>query len=181
MLTLIYATFAIILSLAVISVVYWTYRTGISPMPSTPKAKAAILKLIKENVPAKLDGDILELGSGFLTLALPVAKLFPKNNVIAYEKSTIPYLISTLIKYISGSSNLTLLNQDFFKADFNNASLIICYLYPSAMEKLNSKFKQELKASTFIISNTFAIPNRTPYKTIILKDLYHTKIYLYKI
>jgi len=150
-------------------------------MPSSPKAKACIVKLIQEHLPYEFKGNILELGSGFLTLGLPLAKQFPKSEVIAYETSTIPYLVSIAIKFFYPGTNLTILNQDFFTSDFSPSSLVICYLYPAAMKKLSTKFSQELNPGSYIISNTFAIPGLTPYKTVTINDLYLTKIYLYKI
>jgi 16S rRNA A1518/A1519 N6-dimethyltransferase RsmA/KsgA/DIM1 with predicted DNA glycosylase/AP lyase activity len=148
-------------------------------MPSSAEAKYVILKLLETEIPKNFNGDILELGSGFLTLALPLAKKFPKNSVLAFETSMVPYLISIIRNYFY-NSNLTVLNKDFFKADFQSACLIVCYLYPKAMEKLKVKFEQELKDGTFIVSNTFAIPGWKPLQVLTLDDIYHTKIYLYQ-
>jgi 16S rRNA A1518/A1519 N6-dimethyltransferase RsmA/KsgA/DIM1 with predicted DNA glycosylase/AP lyase activity len=165
--------------LAFFSIILSTIKNGISPMPSHLKAKTAILNLIKSHVPQTIAGDILELGSGFLTLAIPIARMFPLINVIAFETSHVPYHLSQFRKHCSKCSNLSVLKQDFFKADFKNAGLVICYLYPRAMTKLKVKFDKELKPGTFILSNTFAIPGLEAVKTVTLNDIYNTKIYLY--
>lgn len=173
--------FIVILSLgSFFSILYWTLKNGISPSPTSPKQKKLILEAIN-NLNFDINGEIIELGSGFLTLAAPIANLFPKSQVIAYETSPIPYLISKLYIYFFGPSNLQLFRKDFFKCDLKNASLIICYLYPKAMEKLKIKFENELAKGTFIVSNTFAIPDLKPINTFIVNDLYQTKIYLYRI
>ncbi len=163
------------------SIVIWTLSNGISPMPTGKKAEKAIIQLILENFNTNAQGNILELGSGFLTLARPINKLIPEKKILAYETSTVPYLFSKLMKCFCCNDNLTVLKQDFFTSDFTNACLIVCYLYPGAMAKLKEKFKNELKSGAMIVSNTFAIPGWTPLKTIIIDDLYHTKIYLYKV
>ena len=99
MLIFFYIPLAALLFFSFFSIVIWTLRNGISPMPSSPKAKAAIFQLIEEYVPKEMEGDIVELGSGFLTLALPIAKKFPHIKIIAYETSTLPYLISKIISF----------------------------------------------------------------------------------
>lgn len=162
------------------SIITTTLYYGISPMPSSRKAKNAILQLIHDNLPKKLDGNVVELGSGFSTLAIPIAKCFQENSMIAYEISLIPYLVSKIFQFFFPQKNLTIEQKDFFDVDLNLSKLIICYLYPAAMEKLKVKFEKELQNETYLISNTFAIPGWKPISTIILNDIYQTKIYLYK-
>lgn len=162
------------------SIIINTLRYGISPMPSSRKAKKAILQLLHDNLPKKLDGNVVELGSGFSTLAIPIANCFPENNMIAYEISLIPFSLSKMFQFFIPQKNLIILRKDFFDVDLNNSKLIICYLYPAAMEKLKVKLENELKNETYLISNTFAIPGWKPISTITLDDLYKTKIYLYK-
>lgn len=75
---------------------------------------------------------------------------------------------------------MQLKRQDFFSVRLDDASMIVCYLYPGAMRKLQSKLASELKPGTWIVSNTFAIPGWTPESVIDIGDIYHTKIYLYR-
>lgn len=175
MLIIIYVFTFLVFFFAFFSIVITTLYYGISPMPSSRKAKQAILQLIQEIPKA---GEIVDLGSGFLTLALPIAKRFPKRQVIAYEISLIPYLFSKVFQLFV--NNLIVIKKDFFNIDLSHSDVIVCYLYPAAMEKLKMKFEKELKNETYVISNTFAIPGWNPILTTTLDDLYQTKIYLYK-
>lgn len=163
-----------------VSIIYWTIKNGISPMPTSPKVKKALLQTVDESIPKDLIGDVFELGSGFLTLGVPLARIFPNNQIIALEISTIPFIYSKIIIYFLKYKNLDVRNEDFFKVNLNQASLVVCYLYPKAMEKLKSKFEDELQDGTYIISNTFAIPGWTPIKIVVVEDLYRTNIYLYR-
>lgn len=162
------------------SIIINTLYYGISPMPSSRKAKNAILKLIHDYLPKKLDGNVVELGSGFGALAIPVAKCLQENPMIAYEISLIPYLVSKIFQFFFPQKNLIIERKDFFDVNLSHSKLIICYLYPAAMAKLKFKFEKELKNETYLISNTFAIPGWEPISTITLDDIYKTKIYLYK-
>lgn len=159
------------------SIVRWSIKNGISPMPTSRKVKGQLLGLL----PEKLDGAIVELGSGWGTLSFPLAKKFPACNVIGYETSPIPFFISKIRQFFYKPLNLQLIRHDFFKTPLGNASLIVCYLYPDAMRKLKQKFENELTPGTWIISNTFAIPGWNPIHIKEVSDIYRTKIYLYKI
>lgn len=164
-----------ILSLAIVSIVFYSMSYGISPMPSSSKAKKALLQAI----PTEIQGKIFELGSGWGTLAFAIAKRCPQCLVYAYEISIVPWLISRLIQSQLQLNNLFILRRDFFKVSLVEANLIVCYLYPGAMSKLKQKFEAELKPGTMVISHTFAVPGWTPLKIYQLNDLYKTLIYIY--
>lgn len=154
------------------SIVAWTIINGISPMPSSSKAK----KKLQEILP-NIDGPVYELGSGWGTLARILAKTYPHQHVIGYETSFFPYWISRLLY---NRNNLVFYRKNFFEVDLSQAALIVCYLYPGAMRQLKEKFIKELKPGTVIISNTFAIPGWTPKQVWEVNDLYKTKIYRYE-
>lgn len=161
--------------LIMFSLVRWTLANGIGPMPTAPKAKRVLLS----NLPSYRQGTLYELGSGWGTLAFPLAKKYPNCSVVAYENSFVPYYFSRLRLCFSRHKNLHIKKQDFFNKDLSQASMIVCYLYPRAMQKLKKKFETELKKGTLVVSNTFSIPGWTPYKTYEIKDIYHSKIYMY--
>ena len=161
-----------------LSIVFYTIRYGISPMPSSAKAKSRML----ESIPLDTKGIIYELGSGWGSIALPLSSRFPNCIIRAYEISPIPWLVSVTINYLFNSNkNLIIHRKDFYNCSLQDASVVVCYLYPGAMNKLKFKFETELKPGTIIISNTFAIPGWTPNSVYELNDIYKTKIYLYKL
>lgn len=159
------------------SIVVWSIRNGISPMPTSLKAKRKLLHCI----PVELQGPVYELGSGWGTLAIPIAQKLPKCQVVGYETSPVPFFVSMVRKRLSHLNNLTLHKKDFFKESIDDAALVVCYLYPGAMRKLKKKFQNELKPGTLVISNTFAIPGWVPEKVVEVEDLYKTKIYIYRL
>lgn len=162
------------------SLVVWSIRNGISPMPTSAKVKFCLYNLL----PNHLNGTIYDLGSGWGTLVIPLAGRYPDCPVIGFETSPLPYWMSVLrlkfFKTCSHLSNVQFVKSDFFSANLEDASLIVCYLYPGAMKKLKSKFEAELKPGTWVISNTFAVPGWKEERVLGAADLYHTKIYLYK-
>jgi len=126
-------------------------------------------------------GPIIDLGSGWGNFVIRIAKRYPQRQVIGYELSLLPWLTSTLLKKIFGLENLTLHRQNFYKVNFPNASVLICYLYPEAMERVKDKLMLDQSNVDFLISNNFALPLCQSHKVIQLTDFYKSPVYLYKI
>ncbi len=158
------------------SIVYSTLKYGISPMPSSSKVK----KCIEEVLPDRVEGKVYELGCGWGALAFRLASLYPEAEIQAYEVSPMPWLYTYILQRIYRFSNMTLYWKDFYLDSLEDASLIVCYLYPGAMERLKKKFEEELKPGTLIVSNTFAIPGWEPEQVIKVNDFYRTKVYVYR-
>jgi hypothetical protein len=101
--------------------------------------------------------------------------------VNAYEISPIPYIISKIISRWLFYSNLHFIREDFFSVPLEDASLVVCYLYSGAMTRLKTKFENELKPDTYVLSHTFAVPGWIPISVVKADDLYRTPIYLYQV
>lgn len=169
--------FFLIFILMVGSVVIWSIRNGISPMPTSSRVK----KCLMENLPDNITGTVVEMGSGWGTLAFPIAKKLPHCHIIGYENSPVPFMFSKLRHLLFPMINLKLYYRDFYPGSLQEVSMVVCYLFPSAMRRLKVKFEKELKPGTWVVSHTFAIPGWKPKEVHIADDIYQTKIYLYQI
>ena len=169
----------VVMNLAVIfaSIVIYSLLLGISPMPSSKKAKEAIIRLLPKNIE---DGVIYELGSGWGGLAFRLAKKYPKAKIIAFELSPIPFLISRMRQLALRRANLIILWKNFYDWNLSDAGAIVCYLFPGAMRNLAPKFRRELPIHCMIISNTFALPDWKSDPPLFLDDLASTPIYVYQ-
>jgi hypothetical protein len=177
MLEIIISTAALILTLyAAGSIIAYSIYNGITPMPTAPRVKRKLLEIIDER---QITGKVFELGSGWGTLAIPLARVLPRCQVIACENSSIPYIFSRFAKTLSRHENLKIIRENFFRISLTEADLIVCYLYPGAMERLKIKFERELKGGCLVISSTFAIPEWRAQEVIVVPDQYRTKIYVY--
>ncbi len=145
-------------------------------MPSSAKAYNAMMKLTEETG----NGTIVDLGSGWGNFVIPMAKKYPQRQVVGYELSLLPWLFSRVVKKALGLKNLTLHRQDFYQANLTEASVLVCYLFPKAMEKIKDKLLNEQQRIDFLISNNFALPSSKPDKVIKLDDFYRSPVYLYK-
>lgn len=175
---IIVATFFVVLGIILwiwLSVVWWSLKNGISPMPTTEKVKRKVL----DSIPPETHGIIYDLGSGWGNVAIHLAHRFPQCQVIGYESSPVPYLFSKFWAFLDRSPNLRIYRKNFFSEDLSDATLIYCYLYPAAMDKLSLKFAKELKPGTMIFSNTFALSGWESLHVVNIADIYNTRVYMY--
>lgn len=168
--------FVVVFALVLLSVVYWSLRNGISPMPTSSKARRRLLSALPKDV----SGTIYELGSGWGTLVFPLARHYPHCRVVGYETSWIPFWISKLRQFFMRLPNLELQRRDFYQMPLQDAGLVVCYLYPGAMRLLSVKLSEELKPGTWVISNTFSLPGWLASDVLEVGDLYYSKIYVYR-
>lgn len=161
--------------------IYLTVSSGFmhtSPaVPSYGKVKNAV---IEEAAAMLKDADnrtVMDLGSGWGTLLLPLAKRFPNHKFIGIERGFLPFYVSTW--RARKLKNLTFQRQDFFLTDISEADIIFVFLLNSTMARLTSKIKQEMKPGSCVIANRFPMKDQTPDKEVSLGSKYYT-YYVYK-
>ena len=158
-------------SLITISLLYWSIRLGIGPMPSAPKVLAAVQQLLPEH----LDGDIIELGCGWGHLIERLQQHYPHHLITGYEQSPVPYFY-TSARYPAAR----IYRMDFFQANYQQAGLVVCYLFPDAMKRFQNEILPHLPNGCWILSHTFSLPGLLPIHVINANDFYQTPIYLYQ-
>lgn len=145
-------------------------------MPTSPKQQRALL----DSLPPDLLGEVIDLGSGWGTLSIGLAKKLPSCQITGYESSPVPHFLSVLFLLLLRYPNLKFVRADIFEASVRDAVAVVCYLYPGAMTKLISKLETELRPGTIVITNTFAVPDWKPEKIAEAADIYRSKIYFYR-
>ncbi len=157
------------------SVAWFTVVLGAGPVPTSKRARTAMLSL----VPPDVEGVLVEAGAGFGGVSLALADRFPRATVVAWERSPVPYLVCRLRLLLSARPNLSFRKGDVFSADFTGVRGVVCYLHTGAMAKLAEKLERELEDGAFVVSNTFGFRGWTPDQTVVLDDLYRSRVYRY--
>ena len=150
-----------------LSILYSTIRTGISPMPSSVNSRLEMMKLVPTDPKFCID-----LGSGWGGLLLQLSKRFPKTKIIGYEISILPYLYS---KWVCRNKNIDIFRKSYLSVSHPEDTVFFCYLCPSSMKKL----AQQPPEYGWLISHTFALPSHTPVRSCVCDDVYRTRIYVY--
>lgn len=183
------AAFAVLLSVVWIVLVSWS--NGISPMPASKAVRLAVAAEVNR---ISGYGNIIEAGSGWGTLGLDVIRHCPGKRLTGFENSSIPLWFSQLLTVLlthflqpaAGAGRESLRNRVYFKrgnmykCTYDDADIVLCYLFPGAMERLAEKFRQELPRGATVISVCFALPGRQPIRTVTCKDRLRTKVYVYR-
>lgn len=130
-------------------------------------------------MPSETRGEVHELGAGWGTLAFPLADRYPSSTVVAWERSWVPYAFCWLRQRLRPRRNLVLRRESFDVANLRGASLVVCYLFPRAMDRLDVKFAQELSTGAIVVSNSFALRQRKPSASRVVDDLYRTRVFRY--
>ncbi|SDF31996.1 hypothetical protein SAMN04488542_1098 [Fontibacillus panacisegetis] len=167
---------------AMVSIVYRSLRNGISPMPSSRAVRRAVAAEINSLNRVRT---IVEAGSGWGTLAFSITRQGRKvrrdiePKIIGLENSMVPLLFSQLMSVMLAEEMVTFVRRDIYRFSYRDADVVVCYLFPRAMQSLSMIFQEQLSIGTRIISICFALPGWVPEKVIVCEDIYHTRIYVY--
>ncbi|WP_036605406.1 class I SAM-dependent methyltransferase [Paenibacillus assamensis] len=168
--------------LSLLSIVWTSWRNGISPMPSSAPVRRAVANEVNR---LRGSGLIVEAGSGWGTLGIHLAKRCKEWRVVGIENSPFPLRVSQLLAWISlgrgSKSRAAFRKGNIYTWSYADANLVVCYLYPGAMQHLGSILHRELRPGTRVISVCFALPGWSPEKVVTCRDLYRTKIYIYEV
>jgi protein-L-isoaspartate O-methyltransferase len=134
----------------------WALYKGAPYYPSNGKVVKQILKILQKYPGAK----IAELGAGEGRIAVPLAKAGFK--VTAVEINPLLTVIMRVRKLLDGLKNLEVINGDIFKQNYANYEVIVMYLLPQLMYKLEPVLYSQLSKKAIIISNTFKFKDHQP-------------------
>ncbi|WEK54954.1 MAG: class I SAM-dependent methyltransferase [Candidatus Cohnella colombiensis] len=164
----------IVALLSVVSIVFMSWSNGISPMPSASSVRKVVVEIV-EKLPGT--GTIIEAGSGWGTLALQLARECDNRKIIGIENSLIPYVVSRIF---ARNDRLSYRFSNIYTYSYSKDSIIVCYLYPGAMQKLAELARQGRFEGMYLVSVCFALPGWEPVQVLTCKDLYLTKVYMYR-
>jgi SAM-dependent methyltransferase len=117
------------------------------------KVAQAMIKLAD----IKASDIIYDLGCGDGTLLLKAAKLKHASGV-GLEIDPSRVCIAKARAFLGGVSKLVLIKRkDLFSEDISKASVVVVYLVPKTLKRLESKFIKELKPGTKVISYVYPI------------------------
>jgi hypothetical protein len=171
---------------AAVSILAGTLRTGISPMPTLPAVRRTLLAALPP--PDALRGSVLELGAGWGTLALPLARRYPACAVRAWELSPLPWAVCALRARLAGLRNLAVIRADFLRAEqgarlrgeLGRAALVVCYLDSGNMARLRPLLDAGLRPGARVVSSTFAVPGWRAAAVHTAPDLQRSPVYVYE-
>lgn len=151
---LIILLFVLIIFLLIILSWVWPPDSPWAPWWRTDKKTAlAICKLAG----IKKEDTFYDLGCGDAQVLITAAQKFGTSGV-GIEIDPLRFIIAKLrISFGGVFDRVKIKRANFLKEDISEASVVIVYLVPQALQKLLPKFKKELKKGTRIVSFRYDI------------------------
>lgn len=165
------------LSLAPIPVLVWLWLELVrNEAPPIPLPRDTIRKMLKLAHVTKRDM-VCDLGSGDGRALIITAKEF-SAKAVGIEKNRLLVLLSRwIIRKNNLQDKIRIIHGDIFKENLRNADVVLMYLSHKLTQKLESKFKKELKRGTRIVSASHPINDWKEARKIKTGHFYS---YLYK-
>ncbi len=102
------------------------------------------------------DAETCGCGDGRIVL---VAAMRYHARAVGIEIDPLRYLwCQFLITIMFQRKRVRIVFGNLFKQDLSEADVVMCYLMPDALQKLERKFRQELRPGTRIVSNKYVFP-----------------------
>lgn len=144
-------------------------------VPTRREEKARMLKLAG----IKPGETVIDLGSGTGQLVIGAVRQYGARG-IGYEISILPFFIAFIWRLMLWRLPISFRFKNFFSADLSKANVILCFLTPAAMPRLEKKLLAELKPGSRVVSMAFQIRG-LPLAEKSKPDEHATPIFLYRI
>ncbi|MDD3861489.1 MAG: class I SAM-dependent methyltransferase [Candidatus Gracilibacteria bacterium] len=166
----IFAFFVILVAVfLIIAPGMYSMITGAPFVLTTKKRLSAMIKLGN----FKKTDVVYDLGCGDGRIVREVAKCGVKK-AIGYEFSFFTFLLAKLRTFLNGGAE-EIYFRNFWKEDFTDSTVIVCFLLPKPMEKIKKEIWPKLKKGTRIVSNDAKLPGVVPEKELHKVFLYIKK------
>ena len=126
-----------------------TFWTRVPYYPTDQK----VFELVARELPPQEEFRFIDLGSGFASMLIFLARRFPKGHFVGLELGPLPWLLSKLRSLFI--KNLTIRFDDFWKEDLGQYRYVYAFLSPTPMPTLWEKVCKEVQPGSLFISNTF--------------------------
>ncbi len=147
----------LIVTAACLSLVLYQLLTGVPPLSSGARARADVVTLLRQaGVPP--GAVIYELGAGWGSLAIALARAFPDAQVRGIEISPLPCWVSRWrARHLP---NLQLRRGNFLHCDPRDAHAVTCYLMIRPMREIAALLDRSLRPGTPVVSLSFWFRDR---------------------
>jgi hypothetical protein len=120
----------------------------------------------------------LDLGSGLGGLLARLAEQKPDGQFYGVESAPLPFLVSWL--RLKKKSNVHVRYGSFWNENLEAYDVVYAFLSPEPMAELWQKAKHEMRAGSLFVSNSFAVPDCSPARTVQLNDARHTRLLIWE-
>lgn len=132
---------------------------GYSGAPWVP-ARTADIEHMLDDLQLKSNQKFIELGSGDGRVLAAAAKRGVK--AVGYELNVVMWLIGWLRNI--QNKNVSVRWGNFWNVDLSSYDVVVTFLVPRTMPKLEIKAEQDIKKGAILLSYIFPMPHKKPKK-----------------
>jgi hypothetical protein len=142
-----------------LSLLLFQALTGVPPVSARRSEAANVVVLLKQ---AELPEQaiIYDLGAGWGSLAIALARAFPRAHIVGIEWSPLPYLVGRL--RTRQLPNVRLIRGNFYRHDLRDADAVTCYLMMKPMPRLARFLDGAVAPGTPVVTLAFWFRERQP-------------------
>lgn len=174
---LLYVFLAVDVGFIIIAGIVFTYFLFASrfmhsspPVPTVGGVKAGMLSGAEKYIQNLPHATVVDLGSGWASLLLPLAKKYPQHTFIGYERVWLPYIVSRF--RTRKFPNIHIFRQDFFTADFAEADVILCFQLAAIMQKLLPYLRKHIGKTVRMFVNRYPFKDIAPLEKVSVEGDY---------
>lgn len=118
----------------------------------------------------------IDLGCGFGGVVRALAS--DEKNATGVETAPMAWLVAWMLSRLNHKG--TILRHNIWDTPLKTYDLVYTFLSPVPMEKIYRKAQAELKSGSYLISNSFPVPDVNPTEVWELNDQRKTQLFIYK-
>ena len=120
----------------------------------------------------------IDLGAGFGSIVIPLARILPKTTVTGVENAPATWLIGYLRTITQ--KNCLWRWGNLWHINLGEYEVVYAFLSPAPMPALWGKIQREMRTGTLFISNSFPIPEVDVSRIIEVNDARGTRLFCYR-
>lgn len=155
--------------------VFWRTDKGRVPLYLTNATAAAAVAGLLPPRPCH----VVDLGCGDGGLLRQLARLRPDCEFVGIEHAPLPWLWARLRAL--RVPNVYIRYGDFWSQHLGLFDVVYAFLSPAPMGGLWQKAFEEMHADALLVSNSFAVPDVEPDRSVAVDDRRGTRLYVYRL
>ena len=158
---------------ALLLLTFWRTDRSRVPLYLTNRLTSEALATLLPAAPVA----VIDLGCGDGGLLRRLAQARPDCRFVGYEHAPLPWAWARIsCRHLR---NVEIRYGDFWPHPLAGYALVYAFLSPDPMPRLWNKARTGMDPGALLVSNSFAIPDAEPAKTIGVADGRHTRLHCY--
>jgi SAM-dependent methyltransferase len=156
------------------------FRTQVPLYLSGPRVWEALSQELSSTCAARRFR-FVDLGCGVGGLLRFLAARHPEGEFYGVELAPLPALVAWSRTRLARRHNCHVRWASLWSTDLAGYEVVFAFLSPVPMPELWLKARREMRPGSLFISSSFAVPGQSPDREVLVDDLRHTRLLIWRI